>query len=139
MAGQALMPDALERLKILLNSSTPIVVMETVEEMRAVRLVRTACSSLNLATFEWSIASGLVRCGSDVGGLVPETHPPATGQGHDLSGAQALYNSKEPAPGLSNLEAMSVEAASVLKAFQRHMDDPGVVRRLPDVGQKFSG
>ena len=46
------MPDALERLKILLNSSTPIVVMETVEEMRAVRLVRVACSSLNLATFE---------------------------------------------------------------------------------------
>ena len=55
------MADALERLKILLNSSTPIVVMETVEEMRAVRLVRVACSSLNLATFEWSIASGLVR------------------------------------------------------------------------------
>ena len=67
------MADALERLKILLNSSTPIVVMETVEEMRAVRLVRVACSSLNLATFEWSIASGLVRCGSDVGELVPET------------------------------------------------------------------
>ena len=66
------MPDALERLKILLSSSTPIVVMETVEEMRAVRLVRAACSSLNLATFEWSIASGLVRCGSDVGELVPE-------------------------------------------------------------------
>ena len=35
------MPDALERLKILLSSSTPIVVMETVEEMRAVRLVRS--------------------------------------------------------------------------------------------------
>ena len=66
------MADALERLKILLSSSTPIVVMETVEEMRAVRLVRAACSSLNLATFEWSIASGLVRCGSDVGELVPE-------------------------------------------------------------------
>jgi ATP-dependent 26S proteasome regulatory subunit len=132
------MPDALERLKILLNSSTPIVVMETVEEMRAVRLVRAACSSLNLATFEWSIASGLVRCGSDVGELVPETHPSAIGQGHDLSGAQALYNSKEPAQALSNLEAMSVEAAFVLKDFHRHMDDSVVVRRLRDVGQKFS-
>jgi hypothetical protein len=42
--NQTLMPDALERLKILLSSSTPIVVMETVEEMRAVRLVRAACS-----------------------------------------------------------------------------------------------
>jgi ATP-dependent 26S proteasome regulatory subunit len=132
------MPDTLERLKILLSSSTPIVVMETVEEMRAVRLVRAACSSLNLATFEWSIASGLVRCGSDVGELVPETGFPANIPGHDQSGAQALYNSKEPAQALSNLEAMSLEAAFVLKDFHRHMDDPVVVRRLRDVGQKFS-
>ena len=132
------MPDALERLKILLSSSTPIVVMETVEEVRAVRLVRAACSSLNLATFEWSIASGLVRCGSEVGELVPDTGFSATGPGHDQSGAQALYNSKEPAQALSNLEAMSLEAAFVLKDFHRHMDDPVVVRRLRDVGQKFS-
>src|SRR5713226_8300858 len=131
------MADALERLKILLNSSTPIVVMETVEEMRAVRLVRAACSSLNLATFEWSIASGLVRCGSDVGELVPEIGLSAIGPGHDQSGAQALYNSKEPAQALSNLEAMSLEAAFILKDFHRHLDDPVVVRRLRDVGQKF--
>ncbi len=134
------MADPLERLKILLSSSTPIVVMETVEEMRAVRLVRAACSSLSLATFEWSIASGLVRCGSEVGELVPETGFSAGGLGQDpnLSGAQALYNSKEPAQALSNLEAMSLEAAFVLKDFHRHMDDPVVVRRLRDVGQKFS-
>src|SRR6478736_4497490 len=132
------MPDALERLKILLSSSTPIVVMETVEEMRAVRLVRAACSSLNLATFEWSIASGLVRCGSDVGELVPDTGFSAHNPGHDQSGAQGLYNSKDPAQALSNLEAMSLEAAFVLKDFHRHMDDPVVVRRLRDVGQKFS-
>jgi ATP-dependent 26S proteasome regulatory subunit len=132
------MADTLERLKILLSSSTPIVVMETAEEMRAVRLVRAACSSLNLATFEWSIASGLVRCGSDVGELVPETGFSANNPGHDQSGAQGLYNSKEPAQALSNLEAMSLEAAFVLKDFHRHMDDPVVVRRLRDVGQKFS-
>ena len=67
--------------------------METVEEMRAVRLVRVACSSVSLATFEWSIASGLVRCGSDVGELVPEpSHFAASATGHDAhdSGAQAL-------------------------------------------------
>src|SRR6266581_3498845 len=135
------MADVLERLKILLNSSTPIIVMETVEEMRAVRLVRVACSSLNLATFEWSIASGLVRCGSDVGELVPDAgHLAISATGYDSHdvGAQGLYNSKEPAQALSNLEAMSLEAAFVLKDFHRHMDDPVVVRRLRDVGQKFS-
>jgi hypothetical protein len=62
--------DALQRLKTLIDSSTPIVVMETVEEMRAVRMVRSACAALNLATFEWSVASGLMRCGSTVGEVV---------------------------------------------------------------------
>jgi SpoVK/Ycf46/Vps4 family AAA+-type ATPase len=140
------MPDAFDRLKILLDSSTPIVVMETVEEMRAVRLVRAACSALNLATFEWSIASGLLRCRNDVGEVIPDPGPGSTGGhgagslGHEPSdtGTQAIYNSREPAQALGNLEAMSLEAAFVLKDFHRHMDDPVVVRRLRDVGQKFS-
>src|SRR5215471_4066283 len=62
--------DALERLKVLIDSSTPIVVMETVEEVRAVRMVRAACSALNLAVFEWSVATGLMRCGSSVGEVI---------------------------------------------------------------------
>ena len=59
-------PAPLDRLKVLVNSSTPIVVMETVEEMRAMALIRAACSELSLAVFEWTIADGLVRCGSGV-------------------------------------------------------------------------
>ncbi len=39
---------------------------------------------------------------------------------------------------LSNLEAISIEAVFILKDFHRHLDDPVVVRRLRDVGQKFS-
>ena len=62
--------DALQRLKVLIDSSTPIVAMETVEEVRAVRMVRAACTALNLAAFEWSVASGLIRCGSTVGDVV---------------------------------------------------------------------
>src|SRR5437764_14444269 len=117
--------------------------METVEELGAVRLVRAACSSLNLATFEWSIASGLVRCGSDSGGLVADSaHLLTSGGGiangaNDV-GAQALYNSREPAQALGNLEAISLEAVFILKDFHRHLEDPVVVRRLRDVGQKFS-
>src|SRR2546423_15224897 len=59
------MTDGLDRLKVLINSSTPLVVMETAEELRAVTMVRAACSDLNVATFEWSIADGLVRSGSN--------------------------------------------------------------------------
>src|SRR5258708_13347863 len=60
------MTDGLESLKILINSSTPIIVMETAEERHAVGMVRTRCSDLNMDTFEWSIADGLVRSGSNI-------------------------------------------------------------------------
>jgi len=50
----------------------------------------------------------------------------------------AIYNSREPAQALSTLESISIEAVFILKDFHRHMDDPVVVRRLRDVGQKFS-
>ena len=97
-----LIPDPLARLKVLLDSSTPIVVMETVEEVRAVRLVRAACSALNLAAFEWSIASGLVRCGSEVGELVPNglesTSPYSAAAQQALASSKAIYNSQESDP-----------------------------------------
>jgi hypothetical protein len=152
----------LDRLKVLINSSTPIVVMETVEEMRAVSLVRTACSELNLAVFEWTIADGLVRSGSGVAapqpvlqarsetrmGTFPQGNSEAdrlarsvlSSLGSDASAAPrtAMYNTADPVQALANMESMTVEAVFVLKDFHRHMDNPVVVRRLRDVGQKFS-
>ncbi len=54
------------------------------------------------------------------------------------SGASnAIYHTREPVQALANMEAMTVEAVFILKDFHRHMDDPVVVRRLRDVGQKF--
>jgi ATP-dependent 26S proteasome regulatory subunit len=160
----------IDRLKVLLNSSTPIVVMETVEEMRAVSLVRAACSELSLAVFEWSIADGLVRSGSGIpapqpaaqtwvpqrpdyrSGAPPQGNSEAdrlvravmssvgTSSGSDSGAApkSAMYNTADPVQALANLETLTVEAAFVLKDFHRHMDNPVVVRRLRDVGQKFS-
>jgi hypothetical protein len=141
-------PDkALDRLKVLINSSTPIVVMETVEELRAVRMVRVACNELNLATFEWTIASGLARSGTNSpdphcgerfeDALPPGGYDPArrTDSEHN---ATAIYHSQEPAQMLGNLEAVSIEATFILKDFHRHLEDAVVVRRLRDVAQKFS-
>src|SRR5580704_3650327 len=124
----------LDRLKVLINSSTPIVVMETVEEVCAMSLVRTACSELSLPVFEWTIADGLVRCGTDVAGQVLS----ATGSGAGVAPKTAVYNTTDPVQALANMESMTLEAVFVLKDFHRHMDNPVVVRRLRDVGQKFS-
>src|SRR6202163_1258708 len=124
----------LDRLKVLINSSTPIVVMETVEEVCAMSLVRTACSQLSLPVFEWTIADGLVRCGSDL--ATPALSAPGSGVG--VAPKTAMYNTADPVQALANLETMTIEAVFVLKDFHRHMDNPVVVRRLRDVGQKFS-
>ena len=168
------MIDGLDRLKVLINSSTPIVVMETSEETHAIAMVRAACAELNMSTFEWSIADGLLRSGANTppegqknslqaridqatswtqshsqprtalspGG--PEAtrlaRAMATSIGADTSAAaaSAIYNTREPAQALANMESMTVEAVFILKDFHRHMDDPVVVRRLRDVGQKFA-
>ena len=149
--------NPLDRLKVLINSSTPIVVMETVEEVRAVRMVRVACADLNLATFEWTIASGLARSGT----TSPDPHFPArhfpdprfeerfedalppggydaARQTDSAQNTTAIYHSQEPAQMLGNLEAVTIEATFILKDFHRHLDDAVVVRRLRDVAQKFS-
>ncbi|HTW31529.1 MAG TPA: AAA family ATPase [Candidatus Sulfotelmatobacter sp.] len=177
------MTDGLDRLKVLINSSTPIVVMETAEEMRAVNLVRAACADLNMATFEWTIADGLLRSGTQnsqvpqnqnsqksnspnswtqaSGGSARRTSlSPSAAESDRLTRAlmssignsiggdagatpgaaagSAIYNTREPVQALANMETMTVEAVFILKDFHRHMDDPVVVRRLRDVGQKFA-
>ncbi|HET7890865.1 MAG TPA: AAA family ATPase [Candidatus Sulfotelmatobacter sp.] len=166
------MTDTLDRLKVLINSSTPIVVMETSEETHAIGMVRSACAELNMATFEWSIADGLLRSGANsppdaqknplqarIDQAANWTHSQtrtalspggaeaarlaramATSVGGDTSAAaaSAIYNTREPAQALANMESMTVEAVFILKDFHRHMDDPVVVRRLRDVGQTFA-
>ncbi len=134
-------PDPLARLQVLLESSTPIVVIETIEEVRAVRLARAACAALRLDAFEWTIASGLVRSGSDVGELMAartESVLPHAPVEQALANSKAIYNSQDPAQMFANLQGISIGAAFILKDLHRHMDDPVVVRRLRDVGQEFS-
>ncbi len=135
--------NPLERLKVLINSSTPIVVMETVEEMRAVSLVRASCADLNMAVFEWSIADGLVRSGSNAPAIPAAELQMRINAGHAADPAAAatktaIYNTTDPVQALANLETMTVEAVFILKDFHRHMENPVIVRRLRDVGQKFS-
>ncbi|MGO9088737.1 MAG: AAA family ATPase [Candidatus Sulfotelmatobacter sp.] len=170
------MADGLNRLKVLINSSTPIVVMETSEEVHAINMVRAACSELNMATFEWSIADGLLRSGTNappegqkmsLQARIDQTTvwnqnsrnqarsvlSPGGGEADRLArammsslgadaataaGGGSIYNTREPVQALANMESMTVEAVFILKDFHRHMEDPVVVRRLRDVGQKFS-
>jgi SpoVK/Ycf46/Vps4 family AAA+-type ATPase len=92
---------------------------------------------LNLSAFEWTIASGLARCGA--GPVEAAIARSALASARDLAeSATALYDSREPAKMLANLEGISIEAAFILKDLHRHMEDSIVVRRLRDVGQTFA-
>jgi len=131
-----------------------------------------------MATFEWTIADGLVRSGNllpvEPPRLATPVHPelttawnqgsrnltqprtalsPTGGEADRLTrsvmsalgadnaaaaAAGSIYNTREPVQALANMESMTIEAVFILKDFHRHMDDPVVVRRLRDVGQKFS-
>jgi hypothetical protein len=134
----------IDRLKVLLNSSTPIVVMETVEEMRAVSMVRAACSELSLSVFEWTIADGLVRSGNSAGPQPGHTSPrpdyrtgalpPGNSEadrlartllspvGSDAGAAprSAMYNTTDPVQALANLETMTIEGLRVQRFPSPH-------------------
>jgi ATP-dependent 26S proteasome regulatory subunit len=133
--------------------------METVEEMRAVMLVRAACAEMNLPVFEWSIADGLTRAGGAPVNSAPlssRVEPKARAGNSNASGhsetdrfldylkttsgysePSSIVNTKEPAQVLAHLETMTIDGAFILKDFHRHIEEPVVVRRLRDVAQRF--
>ncbi len=137
-----------ERLRIIMDSNTPLVIMETVEELRALAYVRQAASELKLPVFEWSIADGLSRSGSTpsianpafaAANLPPIKVPTNGDQVSSPGGAPApIYNTKDAAAVLEHLQSLTVEAVFVLKDMHRHMQDAVVVRRLRQVAQLFS-
>src|SRR5258706_9476801 len=109
--------DTLERIKVLINSATPIILMETVEETRAVALVHEAASALNLPVFEWSIADGLTRTAAgdqkaaapDPARVTPAVLPPSGVVMSDLSrkiaaAKQAMYQAGVPQIDFSQAE-----------------------------------
>jgi len=129
---------SLERLKALINSSTPIVVMETVEEMRALSLVRLACSQLSLPSLSgpspmaWSAPAAAPPLPSPLFIHVPKLEwarsrkATAKRSPHAAvlspAGKRCRRQSEDrhvqhydPVQALANLETMTIEAVFVLR------------------------
>ena len=131
-------PNPKDLLKIMIDSNTSMVLMETTEELRALGMIRQAASELNLPVFEWSIADGLQRS-HGTGPLQVPPVPVVVGkeQYRDENIPQPIYNTRDAAELLAHLQTLTVEAVFVLKDLHRHLDSPVVVRRLRQVGQEF--
>ena len=110
LTGQTDMDKVLDRLKVLIDSSTPIVVMETVEETRAVRMVRMRLFGAESGGLRVDYRERLAAFGqaTDAQPLRTEPfRPEATvpAEVNELAeNPKALYNSREPAKMLANLE-----------------------------------
>jgi ATP-dependent 26S proteasome regulatory subunit len=99
-----------DTLRLLINSRSPIITIETGEEQRACDLLEQVASELNISLFVWTVTEGLAR---------------AHGAG--------LYNSDQPEQALSNIGTIPGDAIFVLKDFARYCDNDRVSRRLRDV------
>jgi len=145
-----------DRLKIIIESSTPVVAIETVEEARALDVIRQAAAELQMPVFEWSVADGLFRSGQKPGatdlpgavsavnpqlvaaGAPPMKVPPMpTGQQSPSGSTPSIYNTKEAAQVLAHLQTLTVEAVFVLKDLHRHLSDPVAIRLLREVAYLY--
>lgn len=146
-----MLADPKDHLKVIFDSSTPLVIIETVEEQRAMNLIRMAASEVRLPVFEWSVVDGLFRSGSTPGSderleqvnarLVEQGLPSVAGKVDPAArsgSASPIYKTKEAAAVLSHLESLTLEAVYVLKDLHRQLEDPMVVRLLREVVQEFS-
>ena len=108
--------DRRQDLEIILRSRTPLIVMETRDERRALRMLQTiglrSSSSDYLPLFRWTITDGLQRL--------------------DIELAPQLMNS-EPLDVLKHIRAVSKPGIYVLLDFHPYLDDPVHVRLIKDI------
>jgi SpoVK/Ycf46/Vps4 family AAA+-type ATPase len=103
-------------LEIILRSRTPLIVMETRDERRVLRMLKgigMRCSTADyMPLFRWTVTDGLQRLDID---LEPQ-----------------LLNS-EPADVLKHIRAVSKPGIYVLLDFHPFLDDPVHVRLIKDI------
>jgi ATP-dependent 26S proteasome regulatory subunit len=115
-SGRVASPASAERdeLQLLINSRTPIIIVETAEEDRLEDLLRTVAERLTLPLFTWTVTAGLER----------------------LGGAP-IYNSGAPEQVLANIAEIRGDAVFLLKDFARYCDNDRISRRLRDLADQF--
>jgi SpoVK/Ycf46/Vps4 family AAA+-type ATPase len=107
---------SVHEIKTLVLSFHPVIVIETVEEGRAITLLKSVADQLWLPLFEWTMTLGLVRA----------------------SDGDTIATTNEPFGLLRHLQGLSVEGLFVLKDFARHLDDAKVARQFRETAQSFA-
>src|SRR5579862_8920228 len=103
-----------DELRLLINSRTPIITVETAEEERLAHLLTAIAEELGVPLYTWSVTTGLAR----------------------ITGAP-IYQTAQPVQALANIAQISGDAIFLLKDFARYCDDDKICRRLRDLADAF--
>ena len=98
-------------ISLLLRSHTPILILETHEEMRAIELMQDIADNMGYPLFKWSITTGMQRL--------------------DLN-LDAQVFLKEPGKVLDHIISSDLEAVYLLLDFHPFLQDPVIIRRLKE-------
>jgi hypothetical protein len=106
--------DPHRELTLLVNSTYPIIYLETWEEARATAILRIVAQGLCVPLYEWAVTTGLA-----------------------MAGGAAIYNTQEPAQALANVSTITGDGIFLLKDFHKYLDQDVIVRKLRDLTQEF--
>lgn len=104
----------LHDLELLLAGDTPLVFMESHEELRLLGLITSIGTRLNQAVFQWSVTEGLSRAESE---------------------SKPMLNTQTPEAVLRHVKATPLGGFYVLLDFHPYLEDPRIVRFLKEVAQ----
>ncbi len=106
----------LHDLELILSTSTPIIMIETLEEVRAIQLMARLGLRLGRPMFQWAITEGLKRLEADFG---------------------AQKFTAEPTEALKHIKATTQAGHYVLLDFHPYLDDPMHVRLIKETAQTY--
>ena len=111
------METGVHDLELLIRSRVPIILIETVDEPRALELFTRLAIAIGKPVMRWSVTSGLQRIDLD---LQPQTH------------------AKDPHQALGQIKATSTPGIYLLLDFHPYLEDPGHVRMIKEIALGYS-
>ncbi|WP_008313081.1 AAA family ATPase [Leptolyngbya sp. PCC 6406] len=125
--------SSVRHFQTLVLSFHGMVVIETVEEERVQTLINAAVNDLQMAVFEWSVASGLTRSQGNLHNRWSNEYTPP-----GIQQPQLIEGTCEPLEVLRHIQSMGYQAIYWLKDFACHLENPIIARQLRELLHQFS-